>query len=233
METTPNDVGSLAPTHECYRRVRDNVTELLTTRRPAADTAVPGCPEWTLRELVGHLVDVAGMAIGRLSGRPPTRPAPPAGTDVPGLLAAWDVLGAEADRLLAETGTRSADILVMDAFTHELDICQAIGAEPPGERHPAYPVAFAVLVNGFAGAVAAHGLPALRLSIGSTEWTVGEGPPAATLTAARHDLFRSLAGRRSHQQIMALGWDGDARQWLPAFAWGPFAPPAAPVEPLG
>jgi uncharacterized protein (TIGR03083 family) len=227
METSQN-----ASTHECYRQVRANVTGLLTTHRPAAAAAVPGCPEWTLQELVGHLVDVAGMAIGRLAGRPPTEPAPPAGTDVAGLLAAWERLGAEADRLLADTGTRNADILVMDAFTHELDICYAIGAEPPGE-HPAFPVAFEVLVNGFAGAVAAHGLPALRLSTGSTEWTVGEGAPAATLTASRYDLCRSLAGRRSHEQIAALGWNRDATRWLPAFAWGPFTPPAAPVEPLG
>ena len=119
----------------------------------------------------------------------------------------------------------------MDAFTHELDIRYAIGAGLPAE-HPAFAGAFEVLANGFAGSVADHDLPALRLSTGSTQWTVGLGEPAATVTAGRYDLYRSLAGRRSHEQIAALRWDRDSHRWLPAFTWGPFTPPDSAVEPV-
>ena len=43
---------------------------------------------------------------------------------------------------------------------------------------------------------------------------IGEGPPAASLTADRWELVRVLAGRRSRRQIAALEWDGDASPYL-------------------
>ena len=240
MDTQLDEVGAPTlrgdriPNHECYRQVRRNVAELLAQPRPVADPVVPACPDWTLRGLLTHLVCVAAAAIGRMSGWLPAQASSSSSADmgIPELVATWERLGAEADLLLADTGGRCGNILVMDAFTHELDIRYAIGAELPA-AHPAFAGAFGVLANGFAAAVSDHGLPTLRLSSGSTQWTIGEGEPAATLTATRYDLYRSLAGRRSHHQITALDWNRDSHRWLPAFTWGPFTPPAAPVEPVG
>lgn len=238
MDTTLNEVGTptlrcdRVPNHESYRHVRRNVTGLLSQPRVVADPRVPSCPEWTLRDLVAHLVGVTAAAIGKLSGWPVTHPSSSADMDIPELLAVWERLGAEADLLLAGAGARVGNILVMDAFTHELDIRYAIGAELPVE-HPAFAGAFTVLANGFAAAVHDHGLPTLRLSTGSTQWTVGDGAPTATLRATRYDLYRSLAGRRSHHQITAMDWDRDSHRWLPAFTWGPFTPPVSAVEPVG
>ncbi|HEV7648558.1 MAG TPA: maleylpyruvate isomerase family mycothiol-dependent enzyme [Actinophytocola sp.] len=237
MDTHLDEVGRptlrarRAPHHESYRQVRHNVIRLLGELPPDADSVVPACPEWTIRELVAHLVGVAATAIGRLSGWPSRQPASSSNMGVLELLKTWEQLGAEADLLLSESRGRSGSILVMDAFTHELDVRYAIGAELPDE-HPAFPGAFELLANGFAAAVSHHGLPALRLSTGSTQWTVGKGVPAATVTAPRYDLYRSLAGRRSHEQITALEWDRDSHRWLPAFTWGPFTPPTSPVEPV-
>lgn len=228
---TPTLRGERLPNHDCYRQVRHNVTELLTAAAAPADTIVPSCPQWTLRDLVAHLVGVAAMAIGRLSGWPSAQPSSSADMGVPELLETWHRLGAEADLLLADRGGRCGNILVMDAFTHELDIRYALGAELP-EEHPAFAGAFEVLANGFASAVDDHRLPALRLSTGSTQWTVGDGDPAATVTATRYDIYRSLAGRRTHNQITALNWDRDSHRWLPAFTWGPFTPPTTAVEPI-
>jgi hypothetical protein len=228
---TPTLRGQRLPNHECYRQVRENVTELLGAVDPAGDLAVPACPEWTLRALVSHLVGVAATAIGRLSGWPAAPRASSVDMGLPELLTVWKELGAEADLLLADLGDRSGNILVMDAFTHELDIRYAIGAGLPDE-HPAFPVAFEVLASGFACAVDDHQLPALRLSTGTTQWTVGTGEPVATVTANRYDIYRSLAGRRSHPQITALDWDRDSHRWLPAFTWGPFTPPVSAVEPV-
>jgi len=219
------------PNHACYRHVRRTVAKLLAQPRPVEDPVVPACPEWTLHGLLSHLVGVAATAIGRMSGWPSTGPSP-ADVDIPELVAQWERLGQEVDQLLAATGDRRGNILVMDAFTHELDIRYAIGAELPA-AHPAFAGAFTVLARGFAAAVDGHGLPALRLSSGSTQWTIGDGRPAATLTATRYDLYRSLAGRRSHHQITAMNWTRHSHRWLPAFTWGPFAPPTAAVEPVG
>jgi uncharacterized protein (TIGR03083 family) len=236
MDMTLDEIGSptlraeRVPNHECYRQVRQNVVALLSEARQVEDPVVPSCPEWTLRGLVAHLVGVAAMAIGRLSGFPPSQAQSSAEMSIPQLLELWQRLGGEADQLLASSGGRSGSILVMDAFTHELDIRYAIGAALPSE-HGAFANAFEMLANGFAAAVIDHGLPALRLSTGSTQWTVGIGEPAATVTASRYDLYRSMAGRRSHSQITAMDWDRDSHRWLPAFTWGPFLPPASPVEP--
>ena len=238
MNTELDEVGAITPhddrgpNHECYRHVRRNVTELLTEARPSPDSAVPACPKWTLRGLLTHLVGVAAAAIGNLPGGLSAAASPFTGMDIPELLAQWAQLGSAVDVLLADTGGKHGNILVMDAFTHELDIRYALGAELPA-AHPAFAGAFTVLTRGFATAVHAHGLPALRLSSGSTQWTVGDGVPAATLTATRYDLYRSLSGRRSHRQITALAWNRDSHRWLPAFTWGPFTPPVAPVEPVG
>jgi uncharacterized protein (TIGR03083 family) len=228
---TPTLRGQRLPNHECYRQVRENVTELLGAEDPAGDITVPACPEWTLRALVSHLVGVAATAIGRLSGWPSAPRVSSVDMGLPELLTVWKELGAEADLLLADLGEPSGNILVMDAFTHELDIRYAIGASLPDE-HPAFPRAFEVLASGFACAVDDHQLPALRLSTGTTQWTVGTGEPVATVTADRYDIYRSLAGRRSHRQITALDWDRDSHRWLPAFTWGPFTPPVSAVEPV-
>lgn len=223
--------GQRVPNHESYAEVRRNVLGLLSTPRQVENPVVPACPEWTLRDLVTHLVGVAAATIGRLSGWPSAQPSSSSDMDIPELLATWDRLGAEADQLIAERGGRTGSILVMDAFTHELDIRYAIGAELPRE-HPAFAGAFEVLANGFAAAVEDHGLPSVCLSTGRTQWTVGEDTPTATVVANLYDLYRSLAGRRSHEQIAALEWSRDSHRWLPAFTWGPFTPPVVPVEPL-
>ena len=61
---------------------------------------------------------------------------------------------------------------------------------------------------------------------------VGDKAPAfsAIDLQGRWIPFRSLVGRRTHYQIAALDWSEEPRQWLPAFAWGPFTPPAEPIE---
>ncbi|MFD0205215.1 MULTISPECIES: maleylpyruvate isomerase N-terminal domain-containing protein [Saccharothrix] len=70
------------------------------------------------------------------------------------------------------------------------------------------------------------------------EWTVRDlvahlvDNAVSALTASRHDLHRTLTGRRSHQQITALDWSGDPSRWLPAFTWGPFAAPTEPGDVL-
>ncbi|MCT2583760.1 maleylpyruvate isomerase family mycothiol-dependent enzyme [Actinophytocola gossypii] len=216
-----------SPNHVAYRQVRQNVLEVLSG--DPGNPTVPSCPEWTVRDLLAHLVGSAALAVGRMSGWPSTHPSSSSGMGVPELLDAWDRLGAEVDLLLADRGARAGNLLVTDAFTHELDLRYAVGAPMPAD-HLAFAGAFEVLANGFSAAVTAHHLPALRLSTGSTRWTVGDGEPVATVTADRHDLYRSLAGRRSHSQITALGWDRDSHRWLPAFSWGPFSPPESPVE---
>lgn len=211
-----------------YREVRHNMSTFVTALPEKATARVPACPEWTVRDLLAHLVGISAMVIGRLSGWPPANARPSTDLDVAGLLAEWDRLGERVEQLVAEQG--GGEVMLMDAFTHELDLRSTMSVPFPA-RHPAFDPAVAVLVRGFTGAVTERGLPGVRLSTGGTQWTVGEpAVPEVTVAAPPYDLYRSLAGRRTHEQIAALDWSAAPEPWLPAFTWGPFTPPSAPVE---
>jgi uncharacterized protein (TIGR03083 family) len=230
MDTRLTQTGQTAPVANsvAYRNVRHNVTKMLTEHSPAEDHAIPACPQWTVCDVLAHLAGTAALAIGRMSGAMPVRRTPAGSNDIVSLLGEWDWMGPEVERLLTE---RTGNLLVMDSFTHELDIRYALG-EPLPAAHPAFARAFEMLITGFAASIAAHNLPALQLVVDGTQWTVGPGMPVGVLTASGYDLYRSLAGRRTTEQITRLGWSRDSHRWLPAFTWGPFTPPEEPVEPL-
>ncbi|MGW4528425.1 maleylpyruvate isomerase family mycothiol-dependent enzyme [Amycolatopsis sp. NPDC004378] len=213
-----------APDFVGYPEVRRGIRALLGPRPGAHRHPVPACPEWTVTDLLGHLTEIAERVLVRHGGTPPVSTA----STVPELLDHWDDVGEELDRRLEEAGGRTGEIMVMDAYTHELDLRAALGVPPPGE-HVARAPSFDVLVRGLSGSIARRGLPALRLrTTDGAEWQAGDGHPPATLTAPAHDLYRALAGRRSLAQLSELGWSAEPGPWLPAFTWGPFAPPDVP-----
>lgn len=215
---------SLTPDYVGYPEVRRAVARLLADHPGSAADAVPSCPEWTVLDLLAHLVEIAERVLARFG-----EAVPPEGPrEIGALLARWNALGATVDGVLADAGGGRGEILVMDAFTHELDLRGALGAPPP-EEPVAWASSFAVLVRGFSGAAAKLDLPALKIRTAEGEWRTGEDP-AITVTGPPHDLYRSFAGRRSYAQISALTWSDDPERWLPAFTWGPFTPPESAVE---
>lgn len=209
-----------APDHLLYRRVRLDIG-LLVTRR-VANVPVPACPKWTATDLLAHLVEVAANVSARL-GSPAHEVAD--GQDADALLAEWEGIARVLEPLVEREGPRSVTRMVMDAFTHLLDLHEALDI-PPDPGHPAYPSTLDLLAGGFSASVRTHGLPVLRIDCPAGSWTTGDGTVTRTLRAGHHDLHRSLAGRRSHTEIAALDWDGAHEPWLPAFTWGPFIPPA-------
>ena len=213
-------MADLVPHHLAYRTVRRHVAELALRAPEVADTMVPACPEWTVRDLVAHLAaNCAGM-LGE--------PAAADGTGFADVVAGWQRAAGRMERLAAD-GAMDIIRMLMDAFTHELDLRAALGVAAPVD-HVAYPPALEVVVGGLSWSVSSRGLPALRLVCEDTCWAVGAGRPVATVTAPRYHLYRSLTGRRTHAQIAGLDWSADPGQWLPAFSWGPFTAPARPVE---
>jgi len=217
------------PNHVAYRETIRNVVALVTEHPVPEDLQVPACPEWTVRDLVAHLVGICAFAIGRRSGWAEAERSS-AEMDLPRLAEEWARMGEAAEQLLARNDRRGS-IMVMDAFTHELDLRYALGAPLPVD-HPAFPLAFGILRHGFSTEVAAHNLPAVVIAVDGQEWRAGLGEQVATLSGDRYDLYRSLAGRRTYEQITRLGWSRDSHRWLPAFTWGPFTPPTVPVESL-
>ncbi|KQV13633.1 maleylpyruvate isomerase family mycothiol-dependent enzyme [Kitasatospora sp. Root107] len=209
-----------------YDRVRENVIGLLSGRPELAEVAVPACHGWTVRDLIDHLVDVCRQVTQGTQVLPLRHPDPDGAAGVPELLERWTALSALLPPL---TEGLRGPIMTMDALTHELDLCRAIG-EPVPVDHPAYPGSLDLVALGMGLTVAELGLPALRVRAGGQEWLVGPGEPGVTVGGHHHDVFRSLTGRRTPGQIGALSWSGPAERWLPAFTWWPFSPPEEPTE---
>jgi uncharacterized protein (TIGR03083 family) len=212
-----------------YRAVRRNVADLLADRPDVVPRIVPASPEWTVRDVAAHFVEIARGVVLRLTGQPVDWPFQTGSAAIPELLAEWDRVGAVLDPLVDGSTVIQDRAMVMDAFTHEWDLRRVLGVPVPA-GHPAYPNALDLLVTGFAASVRQRGLPALRIETDGRHWTIGEGEPVATLSGPRNDVYRSLAGRRTHEQIAALGWTAEPTPWLPAFEWGPFHPPVRPTE---
>ena len=146
------------------------------------------------------------------------------------LLEEWERSGAAVESALTRAEhSRKGAVLVMDAFTHELDIRLALGAALPVD-HPAFRGAFEVAVGGLSGSVMARGLPPFLLDTDGGSWIAGDGEPVAVARGSRMELYRSITGRRTYQQIRQVNWSADPGPWLPAFSWGPFRPPGKPVE---
>lgn len=213
---------------EGYRQVRENISILLAEHPGAGELTVPACPQWTVRDLLAHVTEICDRVITRFGGEP--CPVPET-APVAELLRLWNERGPEADTLLAADGDGKSrgDIMVMDAFTHELDLRYALGAPLP-EAHAAWLRGFEVLVSGLGASLKEHGLPGMRIETEGATWIAGTEPVAAVLSGPPVALYRSLAGRRSPAQIAALDWLGDPEPWLRAFSWGPFAPPSEATE---
>jgi uncharacterized protein (TIGR03083 family) len=218
-----------SPDDVAYRQVRDNVTRWVAEIPGLDRIQVPACPEWTVRDVVAHLVEI-GWKVASRSGRTGSQPPFPGADAEPGeLVRTWHAVAASIDHVLPHQPGLRSQILVMDALTHELDIRQALGLPAPDD-HPAMRGALDLLVLGFGRSLRQHGLPALRIETPGALWLAGAGEPVASITAGRYDLYRSLAGRRTPKQIAGLAWSSPAGPWLPAFEWGPFHPPAESVE---
>jgi uncharacterized protein (TIGR03083 family) len=213
-----------------YRLIRSNIRNLIETRPEAGACPVPACPQSTVRDLIAHLVGNCLLAEGTLRGLAPRTRLLPRRLTLSDLLTRWERSAQPVERhLMRASAERAGSVLVMDAFTHEFDLALALGASLPAE-HPALPDAFAVAVAGFGGALSWRSLPPLRLRIAQLCRNAGDGEPVAVVTGTSIDVYRSLVGRRTVQQIRQLDWSAEPGPWLPAFAWGPFRPPGAPVE---
>ncbi|MFG2720586.1 maleylpyruvate isomerase family mycothiol-dependent enzyme [Streptomyces sp. NPDC048416] len=212
-----------------YRSCRENITQLARAHPGTWEWPVPACPGWNVRDVVAHLLEVCRLAVADVPhgiGRPP---APAPGTLLPQLLAEWEELGAAVPDVWERTPWLRRGMMLLDAFSHELDIRGALGIPAPHE-HPAFADTLELATMGFTMSVTAHRLPSLYIETAGHRWSAGDGDPAATVRGASLEVFRALTGRRTLAQIRGLSWSAPPEPWLPAFAWGPFTPPTGHIE---
>ncbi|MEV7782444.1 maleylpyruvate isomerase family mycothiol-dependent enzyme [Kitasatospora sp. NPDC088351] len=220
-----------AEQHLAYRRSRKAIATLVAGLPDPAAVGVSACPNWSVRDLIGHLVHICESFVALEDSQIDLGPLE--GVPAAELLDRWDGLDGALLEALGHTPELRRRILLLDVFSHELDLRLGLDAPAEPTAHPAFDGALDLSTMGFGLAVHGGGLPALRIETPGRAWVVGEGAPAATVRGVAVDVFRSLTGRRTWPQIEGLEWSGgSAGKWAEAFAWGPFAPPAAEVEPL-
>jgi uncharacterized protein (TIGR03083 family) len=204
-----------------WTRAQQRVIGLVTGLSPerAAQT-VPACPDWTVRDLLAHMV---GLGADVLAGDEPDdhneewtakQVAARRDRDVDALVTEWQELAEPLRAWMAVHGTRPLG----DVTIHEQDLRGALG-EPGGQDTPA----MAAMRDRFVARLAARLDPALGpLALVGPEWSWcsdGEPPDAAVeLRAPDFELTRALMARRSAAQLRSWTVRGDVEPYLDAFA---------------
>ena len=190
-----------------YRDTRERLVLLLSELDGVALAArVPACPAWSVREVVAHLTAVSqDVLAGRLT-RIATEPETAAQVarfkdhDLAGILAAWDEVAPQFERLVGSLGAWPA---VIDIASHEHDIRAAVGR--PGARD-------AEIVWQSASWLLTRLRPPVPLRVAVEDAEFRAGPDNGTelrLTTSRFEAFRWRMGRRSRAQLAGLDWSGD------------------------
>lgn len=208
------DVGAV------YRTARLRVEELVRPlSRSQLATVVPGCPHWTVRDLVAHLTGVAADgADGRREERgtdawTAAQVVTRRGRALDELLGEWQAVAAPLETALSGSGRGRR--VVIDLVTHEHDLRGALHLPPEvGLEDEAYALAFRSYLAALGERATAAGLPPLVVVTADGPFPVGDGEHPVTAHTTRHELFRALAGRRSEHQVRAWRWSAGADPWL-------------------
>jgi uncharacterized protein (TIGR03083 family) len=183
-----------------------------------ARTRVPACPDWTVRDLLSHMV---GLGADVVAGDEPDdhnaawtarQVERRRDRDVPALVAEWRAVAGPLREWMAAHGTRP----LFDVTIHEQDLRGALGR--PGARDTP---AMAAVRDRFAGRFAGNldGLPPIALTGERWRWESRPGAePAVELRASDFDLTRALLSRRCADQLRSWTVRGDVDPFLPAFA---------------
>ena len=216
-----------------YAHARDRIIELVKgLTDEELDTRVPACPEWRVRDVVAH---VAGLTTDVLAGKieaygsekwTGTQVAERKDRSIDEVIAEWQSNAEHYDGLLEAQPGFLPMITTADVVTHEQDIRGALGK--PGARDAE---GVRIGVKTYVGRLRQNmeGLPPLKVvADGYRDFMVGQGEPAASVSAETYEMFRALGGRRTEEQVRGYDWTGDPGPYLAKWLSGPFDWAAAP-----
>jgi uncharacterized protein (TIGR03083 family) len=211
---------------DAYKRSQQRVVTLIDNDVAATD--VPACPGWTVKDVIAHL---AGFFTAYRSGDPQEAFGPGWGDrevaarqhrSLNECITEWNDL-VEAPGDLFES--RFGPVAVADVLAHEQDVRTALNK--PGARDdenilPSVQMGLSFLEN----KPETQELPALRIITDEIDQKLGQGEPAATLHTSSFELFRTIHGRRTPEQVRAMDWQGSAEPWISSlFLFGPAEQP--------
>jgi uncharacterized protein (TIGR03083 family) len=208
---------------EEWSRAQQRVIGLVSDMAPEqAQVRVPACPDWTVRDLLSHMVGLGADVVAgdepddHNAGWTARQVARRRDRDVGALVEEWrSVAGPLRDRMAAH-GTRP----LFDVTIHEQDLRGALGA-PGAQDTPAMAAVRDRYVARLADRL--RGRPPLSLVGERWHWDSEPGTESAVVVRAPDfDLTRALLARRSAHQLRAWTVRGDVEPYLDAFtALGP------------
>jgi uncharacterized protein (TIGR03083 family) len=221
-----------------YKRGQERVVALMADKDP--ETTVPACPEWSGADVVRHLAglsdDISNNVFDGFASEAWTdkQIQDRAGMSIEQVITAWNasIDGAAAvlddvasldlpERVPSALGvipvSAIAPMAISDILHHEFDLRNAYG-DSSGRDLPEVYVSAAGHVRSLRPQFAERGLPTLRIEATDSGqgWNVGRDEPVATVRASSFELMRSIGGRRTRDEILALEWDGDGSVFVDA-----------------
>jgi hypothetical protein len=201
---------------DAYRRTRARIIALVTAAPGSAlDRPVPACPEWTVADLMGHVVSMpAAIAQG---ARPP------------GSVGAWlqdlvDSRRGQSPAQLAEEWLAldsaievlldgPAGVLFGDLAVHEHDFRGAL--EMPD--HEALEVAIVLprTLAGFARPLREANLGSITVEAPDGTWASHAEEPGWRLRIGPWEAVRAVNSRRTADELRSLPHEGDIEPYLP------------------
>jgi uncharacterized protein (TIGR03083 family) len=197
-----------------------------------ASTAVPACPGWDVHGVVSHLTGILDdISTGRLDdvGTPAwteSQVASRRDRPIRDVVEEWDALMGFAQATIPAMGEHGGT-LASDVLSHEIDVCAALGVEPPVGT-PAFEAAVDRHVGLLADRLVAAGLGPVGILAGGRSWVVGDGQPVASVRVDAFELLRGLTGRRTRAQVADWDWDSMGDDY--AAAWSAYGTPAEELD---
>lgn len=198
---------------DAYARTRDRMIAVARAHPTATDRRVPACPEWTVHDLLAHVValpaaigsgDLPGEDLdGWLQGLVDARAA----QGVDELFAEWLTLDDAVRRILDGGGVLFADLGV-----HEHDLRGAVGAPDHGALE--VEVLLPLTLEGLAGPLRDAGLGALAVVDGTRSWRSHDAEASWTLETTAWEAVRAVNSRRTADELRALPHRGDPEPYL-------------------
>jgi uncharacterized protein (TIGR03083 family) len=187
------------------------------------DEKVPACPDWSVKDLLAHVVGITSDVVsGNVEG---------VGSDewtskqiaarrdhgVEQLLAEWDSIAPMVESAIDSIPKWMAGMIVGDLVTHEHDLRGAIKVS--GARDSSgVAVALDTYARFFGRRIKDRDIPALEVRAGDHSWQLGNGEPQASVAGEPFEVLRGLTGRRTFDEVRALGWSGDPEPYVGIFS---------------
>jgi uncharacterized protein (TIGR03083 family) len=207
-----------------YGQARERFTGLVADLdSDTLSRKVPACPDWSIKDLTSHVVGIA-RDLNRSNVDDPggeawtaAQIAEGATKSISELLTEWQGFSLEIEKAMEFMHPAISGVTVADLIVHEHDLRGALG-EPGARDSSGVSLALFTYTRMLGRRLKGDGAPPLQIVAGEHSYEVGEGTPETTVSGEAFEIFRSLCGRRTKEEIAALQWQGNPAPYLDRFS---------------